>query len=271
MTTKLAKDIRAEAWNALGEKGQYWTFAVGELVLAIAVTVPIVLLCIVAAVVFIASGAAPYFQQGGHPDIGLFTDPAIMLPILSFALVASIVIIYPIGFMAWGNAAMSIATMRKGLKFGHAFSGWGHGWKMGWIVMVKYTYITLWTLLFWIPGIVKALSYAMTEFIAVDHPDWNATQCITESRRMMDGHKWRFFCLMVSFIGWFVLLIFFTLVSAFVLPMAANLLKYFFMPYIESAKAAFYEDLLDRADAVKGTGSGEVTDYVDMIDRNAVV
>jgi uncharacterized membrane protein len=265
MTTKLAKEIRAEAWKALGE-GQYWTFFAGYMVLTMLVGV----MTVPAAVALFAgvhfSGILPFFQPGGQPEIGLFLDPEVMLPLLFSVLAFSIIIVYPIGFICWGTASMTIATMRRGLKFGHAFSGWGHGWKMGWIVMVKFTYISLWSLLLYVPGIVKALSYAMTDFIAVDHPDWTANQCITESRRLMDGHKWRYFCLMVSFFGWFLLLILLSMLLVLV-PMASSLLKYLFMPYFESAKAAFYEDLLDR-DAVSGgraeaaSSSADVTDYI---------
>ena len=138
---------------------------------------------------------------------------------------------------------------------------------MGWIVTVKYTYVMLWTLLLYVPGIVKALAYSMTEYIAVDHPDWSANQCITESRRLMDGHKWRYFCLNLSFFGWFILLI----IASF-LPMVGGVAQYFFMPYFESAKAAFYEDLLDRdPQPVADVGKDEVSDYVGLLDRQSVV
>ncbi|MCO4220497.1 DUF975 family protein, partial [Bacillus sp. 10017] len=50
-------------------------------------------------------------------------------------------------------------------------------------------YLFLWTLLFIIPGIIKSFSYAMTYFIINDHPEYSLNQAITESRRMMDGHK----------------------------------------------------------------------------------
>ena len=73
----------------------------------------------------------------------------------------------------------------------------------------------------------------------MDHPDWTANQCITESRRLMDGNKWRYFCLLISFIGWWILVF----LSSFILN---GLAQWFFMPYLESAQAAFYEDLLDR-------------------------
>lgn len=241
MKTKVAREIRADAWNALGENGQYLRYVAAYLLLMLVMIVAMIpLLALLFAGVGM-SGIAPYFAPGGHPEIGLFTDPEVMVPLLSASLVFSILVIYPVGYGAWGQAAMSIAAMRRGLTVGHAFSGWGHGWKMGWIMMVKWTYLMLWALLLYVPMLVKVCAYAMTELIAVDHPDWSATQCITESRRLMHGHKWRFFCLNLSFIGWILLV-----GVASMLPMVGNLAQWFFMPYFETAKAAFYEDLLDR-------------------------
>ena len=59
--------------------------------------------------------------------------------------------------------------------------------------------------MFIIPGIIKSFSYAMTYFIINDHPEYSLNQAITESRRMMDGHKMEYFILCLSFIGWFIL------------------------------------------------------------------
>ncbi len=63
-------------------------------------------------------------------------------------------------------------------------------------------YIALWSLLLVIPGIVKTYSYAMTPYIMSEHPSLTANEAITESRRIMNGNKWRLFCLDFSFIGY---------------------------------------------------------------------
>ena len=63
-------------------------------------------------------------------------------------------------------------------------------------------YVALWSLLLFIPGVVKAYSYAMTPYIMAEHPGLTANEAITESRRIMDGNKWRLFCLDLSFLGW---------------------------------------------------------------------
>ena len=93
-------------------------------------------------------------------------------------------------------------------------------------------FLTLWSLLFIIPGIIKSFSYAMTFYIKNDHPEYSAIDAITESRRMMDGHKMRYFILQLSFIGWWI-------VGALCLGIGTLWVK----AYVASANAAFYEDL----------------------------
>ena len=237
---KTVAEIRAEAWRSLGANGQYLRYVAAYLLLTvvmIAVSVP--LMMVLGAGIGV-SGIAPFFAPGGRPDIGLLLDFSVMAPLLASVLLFSVLVIYPLGFAMWGQAAMAIASMRRGLTVGHAFSGWGHGWRMGWTEMVKITYLHLWTLLFVVPGLVKFCSYAMTEFVAVDHPGWSATRCIAESCRLMHGHKFRYFRLLLSFAGWIVFVM-----AAGMLPLVGNLAQWFFMPYFETAKAAFYEDLLD--------------------------
>lgn len=76
--------------------------------------------------------------------------------------------------------------------------------KASWIMFVKYIYYTLWSLT--IIGIaVKRYSYYLVPYIAAENPDMTATQAITLSRRMMDGHKWQCFIFELSFIGWEIL------------------------------------------------------------------
>lgn len=237
---KTSAEIRAEARKALGENGQYLRYVSAYLLLMMVTVVVSIPLMAVLGVGIGLSGIAPFFAPGGHPEIGLLLDPDVMLPLGTSLLVFSLLAMYPVGFIMWGQSAMAIAAIRRGVTVGHALSGWGHGWKMGWTELVKIAYLHLWSILFVAPALVKFCSYAMTEFIAVDHPDWTANQCITESRRLMDGHKMRYFCMLLSFIGWVALVM-----IAGMLPLVGGLAQWFFMPYIESAKAAFYEELLD--------------------------
>lgn len=65
--------------------------------------------------------------------------------------------------------------------------------------------IMAWSMLLIVPGIIAALRYSMSMYILADHPDWKVTECINESKRLMTGNKGKFFCLLLSFAGWYVI------------------------------------------------------------------
>lgn len=93
----------------------------------------------------------------------------------------------------------------------------------------------LWSLLFVIPGIVKAIAYSQVYYIALEHPEYDANQCITESRKMMNGHKWQYFCLQFSFIGWLI-----------VGSLCCGVGTLWVSAYMSAANAAFYDDLKNQ-------------------------
>lgn len=94
----------------------------------------------------------------------------------------------------------------------------------------------LWGLLFVIPGIVKRhYSYTLSFVLAIDHPDWEWKQCIDESRRLMNGYKWKLFLLDLSFIGWYI-----------VGMLACGVGVWWVFPYHEMARAEFYQEVLGQ-------------------------
>ncbi len=66
-------------------------------------------------------------------------------------------------------------------------------------------FIFLWSLLFIIPGIVKAYSYRMIPYLMAEDSNLSFTEAKNLSRQMMDGHKWNTFVLDLSFIPWHIL------------------------------------------------------------------
>ena len=96
-------------------------------------------------------------------------------------------------------------------------------------------FIFLWSLLFIIPGIVKSFSYAMTPFILMDHPEMEWKEAITESRRLMDGHKGDLFVLYLSFIPWLLLTC-----------LTMGILLIYVTPYMQMTVANFYRGLKEE-------------------------
>lgn len=154
----------------------------------------------------------------------------------------------------------------KEVEFKDLFSQFhrlGDGFCMKFLVGL---YTVLWTLLFIIPGIIKTYSYAMTPYILAENPSMTATEAITESRRIMDGNKWRLFCLSFSFIGWALLCAAPALIALgiligiavrttsflpilWIIPLSIPLSigGLFLNPYQEAAWAAFYRDVSGTA------------------------
>ena len=92
--------------------------------------------------------------------------------------------------------------------------------------------VALWTLLFFIPGIIMSFSYAMTPYILEEHPEIGAWDASTRSREIMRGHRFDLFWLYLSFIGWILLSI---------LTLGIGLL--WLAPYTGASEIAFYNDL----------------------------
>ena len=105
----------------------------------------------------------------------------------------------------------------------------GNAWVMLWTF--------LWTLLFIIPGIVKAISYAMTPYILARCPNVKATDAIKLSMRITDGYKTDLFMFYLSFIGWWIL-------SAITFGIVAI---FYVGPYYAASISGYYDELFKNA------------------------
>lgn len=83
-----------------------------------------------------------------------------------------------------------------------------------------------------IGGVILDYAYAMVPYLLRDYPELGVREALRTSRQMMKGHKWDLFVLNLSFIGWFF---------ACILTFCIGTL--WVIPYQETTRAAFYEDL----------------------------
>ena len=70
------------------------------------------------------------------------------------------------------------------------------------VVIITALFTFLWSLLFVLPGIVKAISYSQAYYIIAENKGMPAIDAINRSKAMMHGHKMDYFVLQLSFIGW---------------------------------------------------------------------
>lgn len=99
------------------------------------------------------------------------------------------------------------------------------------IVLIS-IFTTLWTLLLIIPGIIAAINYSQTYYILVDDKNKSAYDAIKASKEMMNGHKWDYFVLVLSFSGWMILATL-TLGIGFI----------WLVPYMQVTFANFYDSI----------------------------
>ncbi|WP_059170549.1 DUF975 family protein [Bacillus sp. FJAT-27445] len=131
--------------------------------------------------------------------------------------------------------------MRRGheINIGSLFRNLSAGTyiKMIGLSLLTTIYTILWTLLLIVPGIIKGIAYSQAYFILKDNPGIVINDAITESRKLMDGYKGKYFLLNLSFIGWFLLSI---------LTLGIGLI--WLVPYITASLASFYQKLIENRD-----------------------
>ena len=107
-----------------------------------------------------------------------------------------------------------------------------------------YLFSFLWSLLFFIPGIVKSYSYALTPYLLATHPEIGAKQALKVSMKLMNGKKGELFVLDLSFLGWILLS-----------GLTCGVLSVFYVsPYQTTTKTLWMRQLVAQAEA-----NGELT------------
>lgn len=117
-------------------------------------------------------------------------------------------------------------------------------WKAIGLPWLSSLYLFLWSLLLIVPAIIKYCAYSQSFFILKDEPHLTCNQVISKSRHMMYGYKWKYFKLGLANSGW-LLLCFLTLGVGFL----------WFIPYLYTQIAIFYEDIKGQYDLKQRTGA----------------
>ena len=189
---KTSSELRADARYVLGGKifEQPWLLAV---------VVCLIYSAINSAVNTVTSG----FDQTLAETEDLTTVLIVGFASIGITLVASTLLLIP---LYMGVKSYYLKLVRgKNTSIGDTFNGLRFGYGENVVLGLMFTVlVALWSLLFIIPGIIKAYSYSMCYYIKLDHPEYDWKDCLSESERMMYGNRWRLFCLQLSFIGWYI-------------------------------------------------------------------
>ncbi|WP_159563747.1 MULTISPECIES: DUF975 family protein [unclassified Exiguobacterium] len=189
----------------------------------------------VALLFFIVSGIPQWFMPGVDADSPeLFTSRA-----LTWVFVSHVVqiMIAPLA-IGWSWLTLDVSR-EKGASLWTMFRPFRTRYLKHVVTsLVMSVFLVLWSLLLIVPGVIKGFSYSLTPYILRDRPELSVLESITESRRLMDGHKMEALMLVLSFLGWF-------LVGTLTLGIGF----FFIGPYISTTYATFYDAIRDNGEA----------------------
>lgn len=104
-------------------------------------------------------------------------------------------------------------------------------------------YIMLWSLLFYIPGIIKMYEYFLVPYILAENPAISKDRAFEISKKTMEGEKMNTFILSLSFIGWYALVALATTMT-FGLGVISI---YALVPYVNATFVELYTCLREKA------------------------
>lgn len=178
-----------------------------------------------------------YSQASRNPSANLdllLAQAGLMNFIALIGIAYSIFIAYPILI---GLARFFVHNHFGVTQVSTVFSGFRQNYLNGvGAVLVTNIFISLWSLLFIIPGIIKALEYSMVYNILADNPNIPGSRAREISRIMTRGEKGAIFVLYLSFIGWYLLG-----------ALCFGIGTLFVIPYFQATNAELYIFLRDRA------------------------
>ena len=175
----------------------------------------------------------PNYYSHGHQSLvtGLFAL-AFTLTMLVIALIIVILKVFVGNLLLVGGKRFFMENREYNSRVSSVLYGFKNGF-YGNIVLTMFLrdlYTFLWSLLFIIPGIVKAYEYRMIPYILSENPGMDRRRAFEISRQMMNGQKMDTFMMDLSFIGW-------SLLSA----ITCGLFGVFYtQPYIEASFAELY-------------------------------
>lgn len=206
------------------------------------------------------------FAQGFSEDLEEGTAQSTAA--FPLVLLAACFLAYPITI---GESRYFLNARENPDKFGDVFFGFKKKYlKNVWTGFTYNLYTSLWSLLLFVPGIIKGYEYSMIPYILAENPEITRKEAYKMSKEMTKGYKGDLFVLDLSFIGWYLLV-----VLAAVLTCGLGAIGGIFLaPYISATKAEAYTFLKARAietgkveaAALPGFAPAALTDNTAVVD-----
>ena len=225
-----SKELRAKAWESLN--GKYWKAFFVVLVLGLLVSIGTSMVSYASNMVDAVNKIDPTKMDAAMKEKALVTYAVAAV----LTLVGTVIGIFVGDAATVGLSHYFIKNTDSKPTFGNAFYGFKVKYfrNIGTLLLVGIK-TALWSLLFIVPGIIKAYEYAIIPYILANDAEISSKEAFKKAKAMMTGNKWRLFKLNLSFIGWGILCV-----------MTLGIGTFFLMPYINAAAAEFYVELKNK-------------------------
>lgn len=209
------------------------------------------------------SGSYASFNTGDTTE-KILKDPsveqfiAIYLPVIIGVIVLIFVVALAFGFFVINPLSVGLfrffmesRTFKSDFStLFYGFSG-GRYFRIVKVLAIRDVKLTLWSLLFLIPGIIKTYEYFMIPFLLAENSDLETSRYFEISRHMTDGDKLNIWVLGLSFIGW-------TLLGA----LTCGIGLIFLQPYVLATYAELYALMRAKALTMGFSNQGELKDFL---------
>lgn len=125
--------------------------------------------------------------------------------VLSFSFISILIELVTLVLGA-GYACYCLGILRgERMPYESLFDAFPFAGKVILLSLVQGLFIFLWSLLFFIPGIIAAYRYSFAVMNLCDNPDLGVMEALNLSKQQTNGYKGRLFLLSLSFFGWMLL------------------------------------------------------------------
>ena len=179
-------------------------------------------------------------QMAGYdPDLAAMLPSFPEFPVLLVAFVAAVNWLAQ-AILSAGWSIYHLGVRRgKEMPFSCLLDGFGFLGKLILLNIVMSIFVFLWSLLFYIPGLIAQYRYRFAVYNLCENPDIGIMEAISMSKAQTAGFKWTLFVLDLSFIGWILLS-----------GLTLGILDIWLAPYREQANVGYFQEIK----RVKGIG-----------------
>ena len=241
--------LKQNAWNSL--KTYYWT--------AFGVT----LLTAILGGNSNSSIGFPSSASSAGSDYDYYNTSLNSAEIMAFAIGLLVAVVFIVAFslaiyaflggiVRCGECKFFCKARTGDVNFGYLFDNFqgGRYKKTAKVMFNTRVQIFLWSLLFYIPGIIKTYEYFLVPYLISENVDLSPKRAQEISKQTMNGEKWKLFVLDFSFIGWYLLG-----------AIACGLGVLFVVPYYEATMAEFYTCMRAKMISYSITSEEELSGY----------